>query len=76
MNKIVDEMSLEKKEIIDKVLKDKANKDAWTLVLKTHIKDGPWEQIYNKFKDEDCICKEKIPNKLIYEFYKENPNEV
>ena len=69
INLINNELDDSKKDCIKSVLDKKAYCEAWTLVDETHIKNGPWEKIYNKYKNHDGICKHVIPNKLIYEFY-------
>ncbi len=73
---IFNEITNEKKNIVERVLKKLAKLDAWTLVNKTHIENGPWANIYNKYKNEEGICTHKIPNKIIYEFYKENNGKI
>ena len=64
-------ISKDKKEIIDSVLEKKASCSAFSLVEETHIKNGPWYTVYNKYKDENGICKATIKHQDIYSFYKE-----
>ena len=76
LNLIIDNLKDNKINSINKVLDEKAGLDAFKLVELTHIKNGPWELIYNTNKDKNGICTANIPNKKIYDFYKENRNAI
>lgn len=69
-NKIISELSDDQLKIIKDVLKRRANLPAWQLVEETHVVGGPWEEVYKKNKDSNGICKASIPNKQIYQFYR------
>lgn len=63
-------VSSEKKEIIDSVLKKRIACEEFELSEETHIKNGPCYTVYNKYKDENGICKATIKHQDIYSFYK------
>lgn len=71
MNKILCTLTKDQIQVMEEVLKNKAHSPAWELVEETHVKGGPWEEIYQTKKDDNGICRAVIPNAKIYKFYKE-----
>ena len=64
-------VSSEKKEIIDSVLKKRIACEEFELSEEIKRKNGPCYTVYNKYKDENGICKATIKHQDIYSFYKE-----
>lgn len=74
INFVFSEIPSDKKKVLDKVLKIKANKPTWELVEETHIANGPWINVYNGNKDNNGICQAEIDYEDIYKFYKDYGN--
>lgn len=60
-------LSPEMKTTIDSVFSKTCTLDTFDLVELSHVKNGPWAQVY---KDEDPKHEERIPKELIYGYYK------
>jgi len=69
LDNITKSIDSDKLEVFNQVLGKLAELPAWQLVEMTHVKNGPWEEVYNKNKGENGICLANIPYEMIYHFY-------
>lgn len=71
IDQIKKDLGKEKITIIEETLDKYAQIDAWKLVEKTHINNGPWQTVFKNNKTNDNMCFDSIKHSEIYKFYKD-----